>query len=120
MRVMRAISVYPRWAAAIASGQKSIEVRSWSTKHRGPLLICASNKPAGDLPAGCAVCVVDLIDCREYRVPEDDGAACCEGEGFAWVLSDPRPVEQVAIKGQCKLYHVDDHLVRVLTEQSTA
>ncbi len=38
---MKALSIKQPWAHYIASGQKTIETRTWETKYRGPLLICA-------------------------------------------------------------------------------
>jgi ASCH domain len=40
-----AISVKQPWAALLAHGVKSVEVRTWSTSRRGPLLIHASKIP---------------------------------------------------------------------------
>lgn len=93
--IRKCLSVRQPWASLIASGQKSIEVRSWPTKYRGPLVICASKSPKlSDLPTGCAVCVVDVIDCRP--ITHDDASAACCGvdpeREFAWVLSSPRVI----------------------------
>lgn len=46
---MKALSVKQPWASLIAEGIKSIEVRSWTTDHRGPLLICVSKNIETDL-----------------------------------------------------------------------
>lgn len=43
------LSVMQPWAGLAVAGIKPIEVRSWTTKHRGPLLIHASRTP---LPGG--------------------------------------------------------------------
>lgn len=47
---MKALTVRQPWASLIAAGVKSIETRSWSTAHRGPLAIHAAvrdpNKPS--------------------------------------------------------------------------
>src|SRR4051812_27857681 len=66
---MRAISVKPQWADLIASGKKTLEIRSRRTLHRGPLLICATK------PGGVARCVVNVTDCRPF-LPQDAIAAC--------------------------------------------
>lgn len=42
---MKAVSVRQPWAAMIAQGHKPIETRTWSTRHRGELLIVASRLP---------------------------------------------------------------------------
>lgn len=39
---MRAISLWEPWASLIRTGAKTWETRSWETKYRGRLLICAS------------------------------------------------------------------------------
>jgi hypothetical protein len=41
---LRALSVRLPWAALIAHGYKSIEVRSWPTDVRGALAICSSRR----------------------------------------------------------------------------
>lgn len=66
---MKALSVKQPWASLIVSGKKTVECRSWSTKYRGELVICASkgDKFSADgilLPGGVALGVVELIDCR--------------------------------------------------------
>lgn len=38
---MKALTLWQPWAQLIALGHKTIETRSWSTKHRGPLAIHA-------------------------------------------------------------------------------
>ncbi len=44
---MKAISLWEPWASLIRTGAKKWETRSWATKYRGPLLICAAK---GGLP----------------------------------------------------------------------
>ena len=39
---MKALSLWEPWASLMMLGAKTIETRSWPTKHRGPLLICAA------------------------------------------------------------------------------
>lgn len=46
---MKAISIKNPFAGLIASGKKRYEVRTWTTKYRGDLLICSSQKPEKDL-----------------------------------------------------------------------
>lgn len=105
---MKALSVRQPWADKIARGEKTIEVRTWDTRYRGPLLICASAKTCGDLPTGVAVCVVQLVDVRPITT-DDESAACCAVDPateFAWVLADPVPLEPTPIKGRLGLFDV--------------
>lgn len=87
----RAISLWQPWASAMGSGVKKNETRSWPTSYRGELVICsAKRKPSreevGDgetydvamrMPYGCAICVVEIYDCR----------------GVEWVSSQPNFTE---------------------------
>lgn len=117
MLSMRTIVLRQPWASLVAEGEKTIELRTWSTKHRGPLLIVAGRgvdhadaKRLGRMkePAGVTLCVVDLVDVREAS-RNDDNAACCAvtPDEFAWVLANPRAVTRVSVIGRLGLYEVE-------------
>lgn len=118
---MRALSVRQPWASLIASGRKTIELRSWSTNYRGPVLILSgtgiwrgTEHPIG--PRGVSLCVVDLVDVRPVT-PEDAAAACIvppEGFDFAWELRDPMAVKMLPVKGKLGLYRLDSALEQLL------
>lgn len=104
---VRALTVRQPFAGLIAYGNKTLEIRSRRTNHRGQLLICAgvcedegqmidpdvpgrvvscdrylrdvrAYSPAIDLfPVGVAVALVELVDCRPMT-PDDAVAACVE------------------------------------------
>jgi hypothetical protein len=46
---MKVLSLLQPWATLVVMGVKQIETRSWSTVHRGPLLIHASKGKAGEI-----------------------------------------------------------------------
>lgn len=109
---MKAIVLNQPWASMVASGRKTIELRSWSTKHRGPIVICAGVRgwsdeavaTLGDGPRGVELCVVNLVDVRPAT--EDDRDAAGVGgrvkslDGlYAWVLEEPKPVKQAPVRG---------------------
>ena len=119
---LKAFCVRQPWASLIASGRKTLELRSWATHKRGPLVIVASagrsvsddgedaaarlGLDVDELPRGAALCVVDLLDSRPMR-PEDAKAACCpfDPEAFAWVLGNVRPFrEPIAMRGQLSFF----------------
>ena len=119
---MKALSVRQPWASLIASGRKSIELRSWSTKYRGHVVILAGSgvwrgtgHPIG--PRGVSLCIVDLVDVR--AATEGDADAACIAPppafGFAWVIANPREIRQVPVKGRLGLYSVDDALLREIS-----
>jgi hypothetical protein len=94
---MKALSIKPIHAARIASGEKTIELRSRRTHYRGPLLICFCQ------PDGHARCIVDVIGCRP-ATPADSTAACYAIEPgaklFAWELANVRQVKPFPVKGK--------------------
>jgi hypothetical protein len=106
---MKALSVKQPWASLIATGRKTVELRSWSTTHRGPLLICASRSPAyDDLPTGAALAIVEVVDCRPATL-DDAGAACAVPPAgyFAWVLGSVIPLSvPFPVVGKCKFFNV--------------
>lgn len=111
---MKCLSVRQPWASLIAAGRKTIEVRTWSTRYRGPLLICASQSPRLDgLPSGVAMCLVNLVDVRPIQ-PADSTATCTAVDPdrqFAWVLERPRALEFLTpVSGKLGLFSPPDDL----------
>lgn len=112
-----ALSVRQPFAEKIASGKKRVEYRSWPTKHRGPLLICASAqvhesvkdeggkalRDALALPMGCMVCIVDVVDCVWDEIEEV----------WEWKLKNPRRVRPEPVKGCASFYRVPKARVRL-------
>ena len=66
------LSVWQPWADLIVSGEKTVEIRSWTDRYRGPLWIHASRKldkvaaarfrPHRNLPTGAIVGRVQLVE----------------------------------------------------------
>ena len=109
---MRALSVKQPWASLIARGAKRIELRTWATEYRGPLLICASQSASReglqhyeDGPRGVALCIVDLVDCRPSK-RRDSVAAYCkpDREHYSWTLENVRAVPHVPVCGSLGLF----------------
>ena len=76
---MKALTLHPKWAEKVASGEKTLEVRGWGTGYRGPLAIIsgkARTKADKDRRCGEVVAVAALIGVRQ-ATPEDSEAACC-------------------------------------------
>src|SRR5262249_7000605 len=119
---MKALSVKQPWITLIASGRKTIEVRSWSTRYRGPLVLVASRGPdwnaspalvAENAPRGVTLTLVDLVDVRLAREGDAPAALCMPLPGdYAWVLACPRAIAHLPVRGRLGLYDVDDALVR--------
>lgn len=97
---MKAISINEPWASMILKGKKTIETRTWKTKHRGPLLLCASKRPQSKI-SGMAFAVADLMDCRDMTI-DDEPAACCKiyPSAKAWILINIRLIDRFPVKGK--------------------
>lgn len=131
---MKAISLWQPWASAIALGFKTVETRSWATKHRGDLLICSSCKDTPDqervfykcikpvaknltynmFPFGKAVAVVNIYDVvlmtDEFisKLSPLEKKVGLWGIGrYAWLLNNIRPIEPFEVSGKQRLFDVD-------------
>ena len=103
---MKALSIKQPWANLLASGEKTIETRLWPTAYRGPLLIVSSKTPKIH-PAGCALAIAELVDCR-LMTKSDEAAACCAcyPGAFSWVMRDIRKIAVFPVRGKLGLYDV--------------
>nr|DAV56261.1 MAG TPA: ASCH domain protein [Caudoviricetes sp.] len=120
---MKAISLHPYWAMAVLAEEKTIECRSWTTSHRGKMLICSTaHKEPGTIP-GHALAVVDLVDVVPFE-PEHLEAACMESmpdrDCYAWVFGEVWAVEPFRVRGQQRLYTVPDDSIRIIPEDAEA
>jgi hypothetical protein len=102
---MKALSIKPRFAAAIMDGTKTKEYRTWPTKHRGRLAVHASK------PVGAIVGTVEVTDCVW-----DEGAGC-----YAWLLRDPRLLAApLPCRGRLMIWDVPAELLAALEEAEAA
>ena len=106
---MKAISLHQPWASWIAQGKKTIETRFWSTNYRGDLIIASTKKPVyRNLPLGKALCIVNVVNCRQMRLEDETKALCKFAHNlWAWELKDIRPIEPFPVKGSQGFYEVD-------------
>ena len=107
---MKALSVRAPWAQFIASGIKTLEIRSRRCHYRGELLICQSG-------GGGAVAIVELCGCRPFTEADDaasGGVWTQHPEArnhFAWEMRVVRRVTSAPIKGKLSFYDVDPSLI---------
>lgn len=105
---MKALSVKQPWANMIARGEKTIELRSWGTKHRGDLLICSSKQP-NIAPAGRALAIANMVDCRP-ATQKDEAAACSViwvGTDVSWVFENVRRITPFPVTGAQGLFDIE-------------
>lgn len=137
-----ALTLWQPWAWLIAESVKEYETRGWSTKYRGPLAIhAARRKPKSsdwnwhvlhvmaehrmsvkDMPLGCVVCVVDLVDCIPAagimdKLSEREKAVGLYAPGrYAWKLANVRKFPAIPAKGAQGLWRwtVPDNVTGVI------
>lgn len=127
---MKALSIRQPYAWAIMAGIKPVENRKWSTSYRGPLAIHAGKAWYDDETRG----YVDIESWAEdFRIPYDGSPVSLGGivgvadlvdvvthhespfffGPYGFVLTNPRPVEFVPMKGRLGLFEIDDSLIKV-------
>jgi hypothetical protein len=131
VKSFQALSVKQPWAALIVHGLKSIEVRSWSTRQRGLILIHASRQVDqrregwNRLPPEAGVTVerlggvigmVEITDCLAYRSKHAFQSDCSrhlnepdwyqERGLYGFVLAKPRLVPFIELPGWVKFFSV--------------
>ena len=117
----KALSVKQPYAQYIASGEKTIEVRSKPTKYRGKLVICSckDGKPDDSTPGyGCTLAKVELYDCKpiseltekeweKTKLDSDEVEKFCKmGIGYAWFLRNAESIKHVPIRGQLGIFNL--------------
>lgn len=129
---MKALSVKQPWATLLVEGKKTIEVRSWKTEHRGPLVICASSAPKNVfwhdttddvhrlMHAGCIIGIVDLLDVRPMTAEDDDASAGNYISGaYAWLVKPVTYCRPEKITGRLNLFDVpEEKLVHIANDET--
>ena len=115
---MKALSIRQPWAWLIIAGHKDIENRSRNTRYRGQLLVHAGRGwarmpideiekrfrlkiPAEKLMRGGIIGVVELVD-----VVTKHQSRWFDGDGFGWVLKNPKPLPFRKMDGRLGLFEV--------------
>lgn len=104
---MKALSVRGDYVMDMITGKKKIEYRTWQTKYRGPLLMCSTTKKVAGAAPGYAVCVVDLKSIEWSDFDEE----------FHWNIELRDLIEPVPVKGQLKLFNVDDSMITPIKDK---
>ena len=124
--MMKALSFRQPWAELILQGRKTMDLRTYKARHRGPLAIHASKTvereaclrhgldPDG-LEVGGIVGLVEVVDvipltAADYETRRDEHLAgrAFREPMFGWVLASPQRLPQmVPARGRMNLFNVD-------------
>lgn len=104
---MRALCIKEPFASLIRSGKKPIETRTWNTKIRGPILLCASKNPKSEI-SGKAFATAILIETRPMKY-EDRKKACCDFVPglYSWIFENIKQIDPFPVKGQLSFFEVN-------------
>jgi hypothetical protein len=129
----QAISIKQPWAALIVAGRKTVEIRTWFTRLRGPVFIHSSkisdkrteawkwiDTPelvASSSLLGGIMGMVNIVDCRVYSEPsqftQDFSIHLNEPSWFlppkmyGFVMEKPQPLPFTPLKGQTLFFSVN-------------
>ena len=121
---MKALTIYPEYVRAIYHERKTIEVRTWKTKYRGRLLICAAKRPTPGQICGYAYFTVNLTDIEPLTKKHLKAAnmdRMPKTPSYAWHFEDVEPIYPIPVRGQMGLFDVDDSLIKnVMTNELEA
>ena len=108
---MKALTIMPEFAERIALGEKTVEVRTWKTSYRGPLLITSSSKKRKGLICGYALCTVDLVDCvpmtKELAEKAQVNWRPELKDCYGWILDENKLIMPQPVKGKLSLWECD-------------
>ena len=114
---MKALTVKQPYAHAIDLCYKTIEIRSWPTNYRGPVLITSSMRPRVEmqgiqLPTGTMICVVEITDCKPMTKRDARNAMVdYHKDHISWHLQFKYTVEKIPIRGKLGLWTPDQRLI---------
>jgi len=129
---MKALSIRQPWADLIVQGKKTLELRSWTTKYRGPLAIHASQSFNADeclahgldpaqVTTGALIGAVELqeiipLDAETYHARQHEHLAtkAYHAPLYGWRITKPRALPQpIPARGRMSLFDVADKLFQV-------
>ncbi|WP_031386548.1 ASCH domain-containing protein [Desulfonatronum thiodismutans] len=123
-----ALSIRQPWVELILLGRKSIEVRSWTTKHRGPLWLHAGmarerklfqriHLDEKQLAFGALVGRCELTDCMAFAPAtweqwrgRHHNPGPLTGTLYAWLLENPARIPPIPMRGKLGLMRVQPEL----------
>ena len=129
---MKALSIRQPWVDLLVEGSRTVEIRTWATRHRGPLLLHASGSygiPEREASArlgrgrpdpsrlGAIVGIAELVDCRPVREEDWKNARLepLEGRLWAWVFEQPRGLAPIPHVGNRTIFDIEDSQVTAAT-----
>ena len=112
---MKALSIKEPWSSLIIEGKKTMEIRSWSTHYRGPILIHRSGKNGGIVGVMEIVEIVQFESRKQFRSMRDKHLAPDKFYNerlYGWILKNAKPIEFVPCKGRLGIWEPSDDILK--------
>jgi CheY-like chemotaxis protein len=98
METMKAVAIRQPEITRLARGEVTVEVKTWRTDYRGELLLVSALTPRIE-PAGYAIAVGRLVDCRPMtRADEKAAGKVSYPQAQAWVFEKVRALKIFPVK----------------------
>lgn len=106
---MNILTIKQPFVDLILTSEKTLEIRTWQTKHRGRLYIQSSQSPKIDGKlSGYLLGFVDLIDIRKMRKSDEKSAHTRYiDNAYAWILKNPQRIRPIPLKGQLGIFGIN-------------
>jgi hypothetical protein len=134
------LSVRQPWASYLVSGLKTVELRSWSTRHRGWIWIHAGKKldldavkllqlRGDDFSRGGLVGLAKLEDCVLFESEEEWlrlrdehlSPGFYPGTCFGWRFSDSFVIDRIIeCPGELGLFHISQSIIGSVAQAATS
>ncbi|OLQ81174.1 hypothetical protein BIT28_08105 [Photobacterium proteolyticum] len=127
--ILKAISVVSPWGDMIASGEKTLEIRSWKpdvipmmdvalVQNKAPL-----HQDGQEDPNGYVVAIIDIVGCKPWIIEDSRQGGCDESEfisGYlAWEISNVRKLsKQVNVTAKRKFYTLTNSEAKAIAKWS--
>ena len=101
----KALSLKQPIANWVMEGKKTIETRKWTTRYRGDIIICSSQRPDIE-PTGCALGIVELYHIEPMK-RQHEKRACVKiyPRANSWFIRNVRRFERpIPVRGMLGLF----------------
>jgi predicted transcriptional regulator len=112
---MKALSIREPWAGFIIHGKKTIELRTWRTNYRGPVLVHRSGKNGGIVGIVEIEDIIKIESPMQFRALRDKHHApdtFYKERLYGWVLKNAKPVEFIPCKGRLGLWEPSNNILK--------
>ncbi|MES1204616.1 MAG: response regulator [Pseudomonadota bacterium] len=107
MDIIRAVTIRQPEVTRLAAGEARVEVKTWRTDYRGDILLVSALTPWIE-PAGYAIAVGQLVDCRPMnKADEADAGKKFYANAQAWVFATVRPIRIFPVKIGRNVFEVE-------------